>query len=363
MGYGIFADLHFQEQHKHSTVTSDGITTRLTDMLQGFRVLFEREVKRGASAFLVLGDIFDSRTELPVSLIDAVCRLFDDLVSEYDRPITVLAGNHDSYLRNPKQNSLQALRGIVEVVESPQPWSVDPNFYLVPWNDDPEVIKKQVAEAVQEESCILCSHLLVAGLFPDKDKGVPLEYLHTAEFDWIILGDVHKHQFVPTSKLPREVHNYLRDGGRVKAPSNVVYVGSPWHLDYREAGTVPGLLHFHAADDWGLRFVENDVSPRFHLIKDSDYDVSGVGGSDYVRVAFDEADDVELVVSKVMERTKNVEASKVKMKDAVKPRIDVQVSTPDTDVLTRYCAFKGIVGKKAEKIVKVGLQILDEARG
>ncbi|MBM3494209.1 MAG: hypothetical protein FJX72_07805, partial [Armatimonadetes bacterium] len=111
----LTADLQLQLQPRYSTISSEGITTRLQDFIHCLGWVADSAVAEGCDALFVLGDLFDSRTTIDVTVIDRACRAFAEIAKRIE--VHVLVGNHDAYLRTPTFNSTQMLSGVATVHE------------------------------------------------------------------------------------------------------------------------------------------------------------------------------------------------------------------------------------------------------
>ncbi len=331
MKYAITADLQFADYARLSTLHPSGLTTRLLHLIECWRWIVKTSVDAGCEGIFVLGDVFNSRTEIPLGVLDIVCREFHK-ASEY-LDIVVLAGNHDSLLRSPERNSLQVFRGYARVVETP---CVYKKFLLMPWTEDAQAYRKAVdTMSKRSKPDYLLSHVMLqeAG-YPG--KGIPLAYLYPKRFKMVLLGDVHEPKLI--------------------AP-NVQYVGSPLQLDFRDAGQKRGFFVLDTSmSEW--TYHSNMQSPRFHIL--SSADVSQVKDIDFVRVKTDDPADALAALEVAQKITSWVEGVLVETDDTP-PRIEVHAKDTDDEVLGRYASYQGRGGDKG--LLKLGLEILKEARG
>jgi DNA repair exonuclease SbcCD nuclease subunit len=319
------------EYARLSTLHPTGLTTRLLHLIECWRWIVETSRKAGCEGIFVLGDVFNSRTEIPLGVLDLVCREFHE--ASQDLTIIVLVGNHDSLLRSPERNSLQVFRGYAQVVEKPCLYR---KFFLMPWMEDFQEYRKAVdTMSKKSKPDYLLSHVMLeeAG-YPG--KGIPLAYLYPKRFKHILLGDVHE---------PKVISKQAR------------YVGSPLQIDFRDVGQDRG---FYTLDDKTnlLTFWRNDHSPRFHML--SSADVSGVEEIDFVRVKTDDPAVALAAIKAAQEITPWVEGTVVETDDKP-PRIAVHTKDTDEEVLGRYASYQGRGGDKG--LVDLGLEILKEARG
>lgn len=331
MKWGVTADLQFDLYPSLSTLKPDGTTSRLQDMLNCWRWIVDECAKRHCKGLLVIGDIFNSRTEVDISVLDQVCRAFHEASKRI--PLTILVGNHDSYLKNPNLNSAQVFKGMATIIDTP---TVDGKFAFVPWMDDLEAFEAAVAEVSTKKAKFLFSHVLVEGAVP-KGKGLPLDALKPKRFKQVFLGDVHE----PMS---------LR--------SNVQYVGSPMQIDYRDAGKDRWFIIFD--DDTGhVEFHPNKTSPRFHIIEDAN--TKGIRQKDFTRVKSDDPEIAQEAATAAREKCGWVE-SFVVPDEEIQPRLNVRTQDAQEDVLRKFIRYQGVEASEDE-LIALGLELLGEANG
>lgn len=326
----LTADWQFDEQPRYSRLTPSGITTRLQDQIDCLRWAVERALAVDAEGIIVDGDIFDSRTDLNLSVIDMVCREFH-AAAERGLKIVFIVGNHDSYLRSPVLNSLQMFRGYATVVDTPR--VVGP-FACLPWVDDPVVLAKWVDQLVGKAP-FLVGHMLVDGSVHQSAVTVPLKTLQLDRWKKVFLGDVHD----PDAFKHEKVH----------------YIGAPMQLHFGDAGGFRGIVLLNPASATFTR-IENKLSPRFHVI--SDVTTEGIRPNDFVRVKTDDIEIASAATAAVKGMAGWVESTHVDVAD-VKPRLDVHARDTHEEVLARYCAYRRI---DDPELIALGVDILEEAR-
>jgi DNA repair exonuclease SbcCD nuclease subunit len=332
--WALTADWHFDVYPRLSTFDSEGLTSRLRDQITSWAWMVDTAAEKGCTGLVVLGDIFNSRTEIDVAVLDVVCELFEYAATKL-KDVRILPGNHDSYLKNARRNSLKSIAAYATIYAEP---SIAAPFAFVPWVHDGDVLKANVAQIAKQGKgkVYLCAHTLVAGAVP-AHKGIPINWLQPSKFRGVFLGDVHD---------PKVLSNKVR------------YVGSPMQIDYRDAGQQRG---FYVLDDakYGLEYVENDVSPRFHILSNPEA-VEDVTAKDFVRVKTE--DDALAVKTEEAAKavTKWVESTHVEIDDTP-PRIAVRAKDSDADVLKRYVEYTGVKG--GDDLVELGCDIMAEVEG
>lgn len=334
------ADLQLDVHARLSTLGADGLTTRLRDMLDCLDWIIATARARKCEGLILLGDIFDSRTQLHISVVDQVCRRLHAATSDPAKAalkIIVVVGNHDSLLRSPTYNSLQVFRGYATVVEKPMLYapSGGKRFGLVPWHDDHDTLSRDITKVAKEGAHFLFTHVLCEGVVPVPGKGFPVANLLPKHFTQVLLGDVHD---------PMELR------------PNVRYVGAPLQIDYRDAGGKRGfcLLDTQAGT---VEFIENTVSPRFHVIEDAT--VEGVQPRDFVRIKTDDPEIAAEAVAKVTGKAHHVETTFVPVDDTP-ARLDIRTDQEEGEILRRFVAHHGLAG--ADKLIALGRDILADAK-
>jgi len=330
--WGVTADLQFDEQNRFSTIHESGLTTRLMDTVSCLSWIIRTCLEENCLGLIFAGDIFNSRTSIPLPVLHALAEVLDDAD---DLRLTFLVGNHDSYLRNPSINSLRILQRYGLVVDEPQ-FGGSKKFGLIPWTEDHEYFRAQVTRMVREKCQFLFTHMMVEGAVPKGRGGIPLAYLQPTKFKRVFLGDVHE---------------------PVEVAKNVRYVGSPIQIDYRDAGGERGFCTF---DDVTaeVRFHENVESPRFHLLRNPE-DADSVREGDFARIVTTDRANAEKIAERASDRTRWVE-NEVLETTEIKPRLNIRSQDSQEQVLRRYCEYKGV--EEPEPLVKAGMKFIAEAR-
>lgn len=327
----LTADLQWDAYENFSTLTPLGVTTRLTDMVKCWRWITDTALKQKCEGIIAVGDIFDSRTVIDLSVLDQACRAVHASVRAGLRVIFV-PGNHDSYLKSPVINSLQVFLGHCEVIEEP---TMVKGLGFLPWMDDAKAFKQGVADLAGKGAEYLFAHVLVEGAVHKDAGGIPVKWLQPEKFKRVMLGDVHE---------PYEI------------TEKVCYVGSPMQLDYGDAGGKRGIRILDTATN-KLTYVENTVSPRFHIVTGEQK--AEIHDGDFVRIKTDDPMIAAHALAAAKAKTKWVETTFVEVGDS-KPRIDVRSSHAHEEVLKKYAAFKG---RTDDYTLQVGVDILERARG
>jgi DNA repair exonuclease SbcCD nuclease subunit len=160
--------------------------------------------------------------------------------------------------------------------------------------------------------------------------------LRPTRWKQVILGDVHD---------------------PVQVAKNVRYCGSPMQWHYGDADGKRGFL---ILDDETMKveFIENEFSPRFHLLTE----VAGeqVRKGDFVRVRTEDADVAREIVKSVQSHyPTRIDVETVEI-EGTAPRLAVHAKDQHSEVLRRYIEYQGL--GEVPGLVELGVEILEEAR-
>lgn len=330
----LLADPQFDEQLSLSHFTPEGISSRLADQLAALRWVASSAHDRGCEELLVLGDIFDSRTTLNLSVIDQVCRGFHDAHTEHGLALTFLVGNHDAYLRCAALNSLQMFRGYAEVIDKP---CYRGEFAFIPWAEDLDAIKKAVDYLVDEsDASYLFMHGILHGAVHKSVAGIPLELIKPKHWKRVWLGDVHE----PCDMAP-----------------NVHYVGSFMQHHFGDAGGFRGYVILDTATGKFER-LENPVSPRFHIIKEGNPGPTSFGFKDFVSVELDDAADSKAIAEQFAGKVAWLRNKTIEIPETA-PRLDIHSSQDYSDILKSYCTHQNV---DDPDLTALGLTFIEQAK-
>ena len=340
MRYAVTADWQADSYMNLSTRDADGRTSRLNDLVRGLQWMTDTALQYGCQTMVVVGDVFESRTTIELPVLDAVASSVEMMSKRME--VHMLPGNHDSYLRNADITSIRIFAGMAKVHTKPE---VCGKMAFVPWADDPEQLDRGVCSLLPQLPQYLFTHFLMDGPHAH-GKGIPLVALHADKFKQVLLGDVHD---------------------PVVLAKNVRYVASLLQIDYRDAGRQRG---FTILDDKTnkVEFVENTISPRFHIAKTS-ADVAKVGAADFVRVKADSPEQTRKVAEQARKKTGWVEAAVMNTEDTTMPRLRGLLGEPLETAVRRYVQQRleeglpdGMGEADVELLVTEGLTALAQAK-
>lgn len=233
--FSVTADWHFHEGQEF--VRPGGRwSSRLDDQLRVFREWCTSPA-RGTHA-VIAGDLVHTRGRLSPAVAAAIAEAMETASTAF-KQVYVLPGNHDCPRRYDADvvhslSWLQGFRDNVQVVSTPCAVP-GPGFplYLLPWRPSPEEFRDAVGRLIgiarQEAGPkYLIGHQLVDGSENSFGKAlesrVTVADLNAWEWDWIVLGDVHRPQTLPGV--------------------GASYVGSPYQIDRGERGEEKRFLYF-----------------------------------------------------------------------------------------------------------------------
>lgn len=331
----IASDLQFSEQARLSHRLEDGITSRLRQQVECFDWIMRVGREHKCEKFFALGDIFDSRTSIPVPVIDQACRCFERASREFET--TILVGNHDAALRHAAVNSLQAMRGLARVIEKP---TVFDSFAFVPWVEDADDFRAAVAQVAKNKAArYLFSHVMIVGAVP-ADVGRALSDLRPERWKRVFLGDVHD---------------------PIKLERGVQYIGAPMQHHFGDAGGERGVWILNTKSGEAT-FVENTISPRFHKMTSKAL-LPDIRKRDFVRVSVEDPVKARAIAALAGKRTRWVESDAVQIEQSVKPRLVITLATSQRDIVSRYAKYRGVSNDTKRAVIECGMSILDEVTG
>lgn len=196
--------------------------------------LIEKDVER----IIICGDFFDNRTEIGVKTI-AVASEMMDIFSDFE--VIMLTGNHDQFYKNRTDvHSISIFEGRKNVTVIDRMRTVElggKKVTFIPWGEDLSNCPK---------SDVIFGHLEINGF--KMSVGRPAE------------GKIDVKSIIPKAKLIFSGHFHLRDEREYKN-SKIIYVGSPYQINWGEAGNMPGyyIVDF---ENMKYEFFENTKSPR-----------------------------------------------------------------------------------------------------
>jgi DNA repair exonuclease SbcCD nuclease subunit len=244
------SDWHFNFNSQFDRTNSNGVSTRLQEIIDSILWAAETGVKQGATLFVTLGDLFERSDKLPTKEGLAIVKCLETVSSWYKaRNVMALVGNHDQI--SSDHNIVSLFSNIVRVANQPTFLTVDgARLFLCPYIRDQEEFYKTM-ERFTTMDCLGKKYLLahfwdttVMGVDPE---AIDLSRFNAKFFDRIFLGHYH----VPTTDL-----------------SNLaVYVGTLLNKKFSETG--PKGCWILDVETNTIEFFPNPNSPEFFSTEDT----------------------------------------------------------------------------------------------
>lgn len=205
-------------------------------------VLKERHIKD----IIIAGDIFHNRHEIGVNTIHAAHKFFD-ILKEYN--IVATTGNHDCYYKDKSDiNSISILNNKnITVYQELRTYNINgKSFTFCPWGVAVDSIPK----------CdVIVGHFEITNFKMNQhkvcDHGVATESL------------------LDKGKLIISGHFHYRDHRKYSNGRSILYLGSPYELDFGDRDQVKGVTILDT-DTLEVELIENNITPKHKKVKISD---------------------------------------------------------------------------------------------
>ena len=208
MGYGLISDTHNHSWSAFSSVTTEGVNSRLQQILdETWRAAVETR-ERGFEWLFHAGDLFHVRGSVAPSVLNPTIWLYRRIIDELGLKVGVIPGNHDLEGNESSQlsNASQALAEAgVKVITAPA--IIDSNaggnktrVALIPWAPSIAALREQAAHLVEELAGTHCEfdliiHAPVDGVIAGiPDHGLTAEILGALGFRRVFAGHYHNHK-------------------------------------------------------------------------------------------------------------------------------------------------------------------------
>lgn len=194
------------------------------------------------------GDLFHDRHEIGVNTLH-VAKRFLDFLSDYN--IHIIPGNHDAFLSSTAEvNSVEILsQSNVFVYSNPTVVNIGRNFKVTfcPWKTNIEQISK---------TDMLIGHLDIINFKVNSTKVCE----HGDSSDSLL----DKANYVITG------HFHLRDFRLYPENKYILYLGSPYEMDFGDRGQRKGVSIIDFNNPCNVEFVCNEITPKHVRIKVSE---------------------------------------------------------------------------------------------
>lgn len=237
----IFTDIHIGV-HRDSPVWHQ-IALDWTDW-------FVKQVKdKNIQNVLFCGDFFHNRSSVDLTTLQTGAKIIEKLK---DFNLLMIAGNHDSYYKNNASvNSLSPFRGkknIFVVDETPLNIVSGNNLKicLCPWG----------TEVSDIPNCdLLVGHFEIVNFKMNHHK--------------VCDHGLDSNNLLDKAKLVISGHFHLREHRKYSNGKSILYLGSPYEMDFGERGQTKGI-YFLDTQTLEVEFLENSLTPKHIKIKVSD---------------------------------------------------------------------------------------------
>jgi len=247
---GLFSDIHIG-YGQDSTLWHDNILTFGKWASDKFENL-------GISEIMITGDIFHNRSDISVKTLD-IAKQFFDMFKEFQ--LIISTGNHDAWYRDSSEiHSLSIFKewqNITIIDSEPKLFGtlVDKVVSIIPWGTKLEDFPT---------SDICFSHLDIKSFYQNNyhvcEKGFESADLFKKS-KFIVSGHFHKKDY------------------REYSSGKIMYVGSPFQMNFGECGDERGIYTFNLEDE-SFDFIENEVSSVHKKIKVSDITKKKIGAEE-----------------------------------------------------------------------------------
>jgi DNA repair exonuclease SbcCD nuclease subunit len=228
--YALFTDLHIGVHQNSAT---------WHEISLGWCNWFVEELRKEKITDIIFtGDFFHSRSEISVNSIQ-VASMFLDKLSEFS--VIMIPGNHDCYYKdNSNVHSLSILKGHKNITIFDKVTKIkigDYNAVFCPWGTNIEEIP---------ECDIIFGHFEIETFKMNLHK--------------VCESGIKPKSLLERAPLVFSGHFHLNDE-RDYDKGRIVYVGSPFQLDFGERENRKGFYILNVEDELEYTFVKNYISP------------------------------------------------------------------------------------------------------
>lgn len=315
---------------------------RLKDFNQYIEDVFIPDVKKeykSGDMILQLGDVFDSRQNLNVIIVDSVLKIFRKLVDEF-KDVRIVMGNHDMYYK--KSNSISALSLLetigVKIYKEPKYEIINNKSILfIPFTNE----KKDFVESITNNpisNYIFC-HADISGQMNEADV--------KSGFERKGIDIIDPRVFNKTTKI---ISGHIHTRNHYK---NIYYVGTPYQLTFADFNNKRGFYILDLETD-EIKFIENKVSPKFIRIEIDDNletslgDIKDICKSNFIEFIFRNSENklmynnIDLVNQFIGAKTVSISIKPLKgiineeNSDSEDLNTDIDLTLSTTDYINHY---------------------------
>lgn len=238
--YGLLSDLHCHGWSAFSTVNSQGVNSRLLDIIREIDRCCDETLKAGGDTVVIAGDLFHTRGSVDPEVFNPVKECLSRNILMGINRFRGIPGNHDLKSKDSVElgSSVQMLgnecihwyhqpesRGLPDQPSVYVPWVNDPTCYLSTIED---IARNFGTDAAFYDLII---HLGIAGtLTSGHDNGITAERLREFGFKRVFSGHYHNH----------------KDFG-----DGIYSIGASTHQTWSDVGTKAGfMVVYHDRVQW-----------------------------------------------------------------------------------------------------------------
>lgn len=329
MEFVATADIHAHTYYNVAGFDKEFGSVRLRHIAevlnQILRYCNEHEIK----TFLVLGDIFHTRGYISTFVVKSL----HDVLEHFNKngiEVVLLAGNHDQATKDYTITALSVFRGVAKIIEKPEVYK---DCLFLPYTNSSEQVEELLSK---HNTDIVFGHLGVSGgTVGEEDYELNSELKPEVFKDCklVLLGHYHKPQVL----------------------SNIVYVGSPLHINFSDSGQTKGFVHYEHGK---LHFIRTKY-PEFIVFGIND-------NKDLQRFTELYSEDNFYWIKNYTGKTLKLDKRNVRITDE---KVDTQKFVPrivnihtmdDTELIKQF--VKQFKLPKSDKYIEYGLKVLEKVR-
>lgn len=238
----LLSDLQAHKWKNYTETDDKGVNLRILDVFNELDRIRKLSIKNGVEALFVLGDIFEARNELNISVLNNV---YYALKGYHDSGIRVvlLVGNHDR-TGVGKEHALEVFKPFCEIVDQPKTFPMQGGDVLaIPFYPNAKTTQKAIEKFTTKKTKLIVGHTAIQTLkMPNGElwgQGISLK-------------DIPKH----VKAVFGHFHRFSE-----LIPGRVYYVGSMIQVDQSDAS----IDKFFAVYDSGKDIISfhQTKGPRF----------------------------------------------------------------------------------------------------
>jgi len=244
----LLADTHFHEYPGLANAT--GGSAQFSAIMEAvLRAVLAAKV----DAIIHLGDLFHNRPSLTTTCLHRVTALLRNISLGKDHKVSVVVGNHDMSPSGDGASSVGALQGVIDAQTEVSVTDIaGVRWGFVPYMRKPANVRKACAKLRRLGATVMAGHLGLGD--PKYSDCVPADYETQGRISVSDLSGDFQRVFLGHYHNPQEV------------TPQVIYVGSPIQLSFKEAGQRRGFWTWDSDTDVA-EFHEDENAPRYLQVK------------------------------------------------------------------------------------------------